>query len=158
MVGGKAAREELPTYGRHSVQFGIWIAKDHIKVERLNEAIPHDNEFIHFLFVPISQDIELSANREKIRNISSAIYQAIERAESLSLQSDVGPMVQTVSQSTSSGRTQQTCELPETFYRRASGTYRGTVQIYPFKPGRSSTWTRTLEQSRRDPSDQCRRL
>ncbi|WP_276249157.1 ATP-binding protein [Haladaptatus sp. YSMS36] len=78
MVGGKDARDELPTYGRHSVQFGIWLAKDHIKVERLNEAISHDNEFIHFFFIANSQDIELSANREKIRNKSSAIYQAIE--------------------------------------------------------------------------------
>ncbi|WP_081909275.1 ATP-binding protein [Haloferax prahovense] len=78
MVGGKEARDKLPTYGRHSAQFGIWLAKDHIKVERLNEAISHDNEFIHFLFVANSQDIELSANREKIRNKSSAIYQAIE--------------------------------------------------------------------------------
>ncbi|GAA0309969.1 ATP-binding protein [Halarchaeum salinum] len=78
MVGGKEARDELPTYGRHSAQFGIWLAKDHIKVERLNEAISHDNEFIHFLFVANSQDIELSANREKIRNKSSPIYQAIE--------------------------------------------------------------------------------
>jgi hypothetical protein len=79
MVGGKDARNELPTYGRHSAQFGIWLAKDHIKVERLNEAISHDNEYIHFLFVANSQDLELSANREKIRNKSSAIYQAIER-------------------------------------------------------------------------------
>ncbi len=78
MVGGKGARDELPTYGRHSAQFGIWLAKDHIKVERLNEVISHDNEFIHFLFVANSQDIELSANREKIRNKSSPIYQAIE--------------------------------------------------------------------------------
>lgn len=78
MVGGKEARDELPTYGRHSAQFGIWLAKDHIKVERLNEAISHDNEFIHFFFVANSQDIELSANREKIRNKSSPIYQAIE--------------------------------------------------------------------------------
>ncbi|WP_240479560.1 ATP-binding protein [Haloprofundus marisrubri] len=78
MVGGKETRDELPTYGRHSTQFGIWLAKDHIKVERLNEAISHDNEFIHFFFIANSQDIELSANREKIRNKSSAIYQAIE--------------------------------------------------------------------------------
>lgn len=78
MVGGKDARDELPTYGRHSAQFGIWLAKDHIKVERLNEAISHDNEFIHFFFVANSQDIELSANREKIRNKASSIYQAIE--------------------------------------------------------------------------------
>lgn len=78
MVGGKEARNELPTYGRHSAQFGVWLAKDHIKVERLNEAISHDNEFLHFLFVANSQDIELSANREKIRNKSSSIYQAIE--------------------------------------------------------------------------------
>jgi hypothetical protein len=78
MVGGKKARNELPTYGRHSVQFGIWLAKDHIKVERLNEAISHDNEFIHFLFVANCQDIELSANRGKIRNKASHVYQAIE--------------------------------------------------------------------------------
>ena len=77
MIGGKEARDELATYGRHSAQFGIWLAKDHIKVERLNEAISHDNEFIHFFFVANSQDIELSANREKIRNKSSAIFQAI---------------------------------------------------------------------------------
>ncbi|MFD1646890.1 ATP-binding protein [Haloarchaeobius litoreus] len=78
MVGGKAARNELPTYGRHSAQFGIWFAKDHIKVERLNEAISHDNEFIHFLFVANCQDIELSANRESIRNKASSVYKAIE--------------------------------------------------------------------------------
>lgn len=77
MIGGKGTRDELPTYGRHSAQFGIWLAKDHIKVERLNEAISHDNEFIHFFFIANSQDIELSANREKIRNKSSPIYQAI---------------------------------------------------------------------------------
>ncbi|WP_338727006.1 ATP-binding protein [Haladaptatus sp. DJG-WS-42] len=78
MVGGKAARNELPTYGRHSTQFGIWLAKDHIKIERLNEAISHDNEFIHFLFVANCQDIELSANRGKIRNKASKVYQTIE--------------------------------------------------------------------------------
>lgn len=78
MVGGKEARNELPTYGRHSVQFGVWLAKDHIKVERLNEAISHDNEFIHFLFVANCQDIELSANRGKIRNKASPVYKAIE--------------------------------------------------------------------------------
>ena len=77
MVGGKATRNELPTYGRHSAQFGIWLAKDHIKVERLNEAISHDNEFIHFFFVANCQDIELSANRETIRNKSSSVYQAL---------------------------------------------------------------------------------
>lgn len=77
MVGGKAARNELPTYGRHSAQFGIWFAKDHIKVERLNEAISHDNEFIHFLFVANCQDIELSANRETIRNKASPVYRAL---------------------------------------------------------------------------------
>lgn len=79
MVGGKKARNELPTFGRHSTQFGIWLAKDHIKVERLNEAISHDNEFIHFLFVANCQAIELSANREKIRNKSSSIYQELEQ-------------------------------------------------------------------------------
>jgi hypothetical protein len=77
MVGGKATRNELPTYGRHSAQFGIWFAKDHIKVERLNEAISHDNEFIHFFFVANCQDIELSANRETIRNKASPVYQAL---------------------------------------------------------------------------------
>lgn len=79
MAGGKAARNELPTFGRHSTQFGIWLAKDHIKVERLNEAISHDNEFIHFLFVANCQDIELSANRGKIRNKASSVYQALEK-------------------------------------------------------------------------------
>ncbi len=79
MVGGKEARNELPTYGKHSAQFGVWLAKDYIKVERLNEAISHDNEFLHFFFVANCQDIELSANREKIRNKSSPVYQAIER-------------------------------------------------------------------------------
>lgn len=78
MAGGKAARNELPTFGRHSTQFGVWLAKDHIKVERLNEAISHDNEFIHFLFIANCQDIELSANRGKIRNKSSSVYQALE--------------------------------------------------------------------------------
>jgi hypothetical protein len=78
MAGGKAARNELPTFGRHSTQFGVWLAKDHIKVERLNEAISHDNEFIHFLFVANCQDIELSANRGKIRNKSTSMYQTLE--------------------------------------------------------------------------------
>lgn len=77
MIGGKDARNELPTYGKHSAQFGIWLAKDYIKVERVNEVISHDNEFLHFFFVANCQDIELSANREKIRNKSSSIYQAI---------------------------------------------------------------------------------
>jgi hypothetical protein len=77
IVGGKETRNELPTYGRHSAQFGIWLAKDHIKVERLNEAISHDNEFIHFLFIANCQDIELSANRETIRNKSSPVYRAL---------------------------------------------------------------------------------
>jgi len=48
MVGGKDARNELPTYGKHSAQFGVWLAKDHIKVERVNDTISHDNEFLHF--------------------------------------------------------------------------------------------------------------
>jgi len=78
MVGGKDARNELPTYGKHSAQFGVWLAKDHIKVERLNEAISHDNEFLHFFFIANCPDIELSANREKARNKSSPVYQAIE--------------------------------------------------------------------------------
>ncbi|QSG02807.1 ATP-binding protein [Natranaeroarchaeum sulfidigenes] len=77
MVGGKKARNELPTYGKHSSQFGVWLAKDHIKVERHNEAISHDNEYIHFFFVANCQDIELSANRETIRNKSSSVYQAV---------------------------------------------------------------------------------
>ncbi|WP_254863113.1 ATP-binding protein [Halovivax gelatinilyticus] len=80
MVGGKAARNELPTYGKHSAQFGVWLAKDHIKVERLNEAISHDNEFLHFFFVVNCQDIELSANRETIRNKSSPVFQALKEA------------------------------------------------------------------------------
>lgn len=78
MVGGKDARNELPTYGKHSAQFGVWLAKDHIKVERINQAISHDNEFLHFFFIANCQDLELSANREKIRNKSSPVYQAIE--------------------------------------------------------------------------------
>lgn len=77
MVGGKEARDELPTYGRHSAQFGIWLAKDHIKIERLNEAISHDNEFLHFLFIANCQEIELSSNRGKVRNKSSPIYEAV---------------------------------------------------------------------------------
>lgn len=77
MVGGKETRNELPTYGRHSAQFGIWFAKDHIKVERLNEAISHDNEYIHFFFVANCQDLELSANRETIRNKASPVYRAV---------------------------------------------------------------------------------
>lgn len=77
IVGGKETRNELPTYGRHSAQFGIWFAKDHIKVERLNEAISHDNEYIHFFFVVNCQDFELSANRETIRNKASPVYRAV---------------------------------------------------------------------------------
>jgi hypothetical protein len=80
MIGGKAARNELPTYGKHSAQFGVWLAKDHIKVERLNEAISHDNEFLHFFFVVNCQDIELSANRETIRNKSSPVYRELTEA------------------------------------------------------------------------------
>ena len=77
MVGGKGARNKLPTYGKHSAQFGIWLAKDHIKVERYNDAIGADNEFFHFFFIANCQDLELSANREKIRNKSGDVYQAI---------------------------------------------------------------------------------
>jgi len=77
IVGGKETRNEFPTYGRHSAQFGIWFAKDHIKVERLNEAISHDNEYIHFFFVVNCQDFELSANRETIRNKASSVYRAV---------------------------------------------------------------------------------
>jgi hypothetical protein len=77
LVGGKRARNELPTYGKHSAQFGIWLAKDHIKIERVNDTISHDNEFIHFLFVANCQDLELSANRETIRNKASPVFQAI---------------------------------------------------------------------------------
>jgi len=77
MVGGKAARNELPTFGKHSAQFGVWLAKDFIKVERVNEAISHDNEFLHFFFIANCQELELSANRGKIRNKSSAVYQAL---------------------------------------------------------------------------------
>jgi hypothetical protein len=77
MVGGKKARNELPTYGRHSAQFGVWFAKDHIKVEQINETISHDNEFIHFFFVVNCQNLELSANRETIRNKSSPVFRAV---------------------------------------------------------------------------------
>ncbi|AGN01166.1 hypothetical protein L593_06085 [Salinarchaeum sp. Harcht-Bsk1] len=77
MVGGKEARNKLPTYGKHSAQFGIWLAKDHIKVERYNDAIGADNEFFHFFFIANCQELELSANREKIRNKSGDVYQAI---------------------------------------------------------------------------------
>ncbi|QCC49916.1 ATP-binding protein [Halapricum salinum] len=77
MVGGKEARNKLPTYGKHSAQFGIWLAKDHIKVERYNDAIGADNEFFHFFFIANCQDLELSANREKIRNKSGDVYQSI---------------------------------------------------------------------------------
>jgi len=77
MIGGKEARNELPTYGKHSAQFGVWLAKDHIKVERYNDAIGADNKFFHFFFVANCQDLELSANREKIRNKSGEVYQAI---------------------------------------------------------------------------------
>jgi hypothetical protein len=77
MVGGKEARNDLPTYGKHSAQFGIWLAKDHIKVERYNDAIGADNEFFHFFFIANCQALELSANREKIRNKSGDVYQAI---------------------------------------------------------------------------------
>jgi hypothetical protein len=76
MIGGKAARNELPTYGRHSAQFGVWLAKDDIKVEQYNEAISHDNEFLHFFFIANCQEFELSANRETIRNKTSDVYQA----------------------------------------------------------------------------------
>lgn len=77
MVAGKEARNELPTYGRHSAQFGLWLAKDHIKVEQLNEAVPDDVEHTHLMFVANCQDIELSANRGKIRNKSSNVYQRL---------------------------------------------------------------------------------
>lgn len=77
MVGGKMARNELPTYGKHSAQFGVWLAKDHIKVERINDTLAHDNEFLHFMFVANCQDIELAANRESIRNKASPVFAAI---------------------------------------------------------------------------------
>ncbi|MFA9417998.1 ATP-binding protein [Natrinema sp. HArc-T2] len=79
MVGGKEARNELPTYGRHSVQFGVWLAKDHIKVEQVNEVLSHDNEFIHFFFVANCQDLELSANRGKVRNKASSLYKELKQ-------------------------------------------------------------------------------
>ena len=77
MVAGKGARNQMPTYGKHSAQFGVWLAKDHIKVERYNDSIGADNEFFHFFFIANCQELELSANREKIRNKSGDIYQAI---------------------------------------------------------------------------------
>ena len=74
MVGGKRARNKLPTYGKHSAQFGIWLAKDHIKVEQANDVVPDDVEHTHLFFVANCQDLELSANRGKIRNKSSDVY------------------------------------------------------------------------------------
>jgi hypothetical protein len=77
MVGGKETRNELPTYGKHSAQFGVWLATDHIKIERVNEVVSHDNEFIHFFFVANCPDLELSANRGQIRNKASPLYEAL---------------------------------------------------------------------------------
>lgn len=77
MAGGKAARNELATYGKHSAQFGVWLAKDHIKIEQANQVISSDNEFLHFFFIANCQDLELSANRGKIRNKASPVYSAI---------------------------------------------------------------------------------
>jgi hypothetical protein len=83
MIGGKEARNELPTYGKHSAQFGVWLAKDHIKIERINDTLAHDNEFLHFMFVANCQDIELAANRESIRNKASPVFSAIREEISL---------------------------------------------------------------------------
>lgn len=77
MVGGKEARNKLPTYGSHKSQFGVWLAKDHIKVERINDTVGHDETYIHFMFIANCQDIELSANREKVRNKSGEVFQKI---------------------------------------------------------------------------------
>lgn len=77
IVGGKKARNQMPTYGKHSAQFGVWLAKDFIKVERVNDTISADNEFFHFFFIANCQNLELSANREKIRNKSGVVFQAI---------------------------------------------------------------------------------
>lgn len=77
MVSGKKARNKMPTYGKHSAKFGVWLAKDHIKLERYNDATDADNELFHFFFVANCQALELSANREKIRNKSGDVYQAI---------------------------------------------------------------------------------
>ncbi|XGI83051.1 ATP-binding protein [Halorutilales archaeon Cl-col2-1] len=74
MVGGKRARNKLATYGKHSAQFGVWLAKDHIKVEQANEVVPDNVEHTHLFFVANCQDLELSANRGKIRNKSSDLY------------------------------------------------------------------------------------
>jgi hypothetical protein len=74
MVGGKRARNKLPTYGKHSAQFGVWLAKDHIKVEQANDVVPDDMEHTHLFFVANCQELELSANRGKIRNKSSDVY------------------------------------------------------------------------------------
>ncbi|MFC6794775.1 ATP-binding protein [Halobaculum halobium] len=76
-VAGKEAREELPTYGRHSTQFGIWLAKDHIKVERVPSVVGSDHETPRFFFVANCQELELSANRETVRNKSSALFDAL---------------------------------------------------------------------------------
>lgn len=78
MIGGKKVRNKLPTYGKHSAQFGVWLAKEHIKVERINDTIGSDNQYFHFFFIVNCQQLELSSNREKIRNKSGDVYQAIE--------------------------------------------------------------------------------
>ena len=77
MIGGKKTRNELPTYGKHSAQFGVWLAKDHIKIEQVNDVVPDDIEATHLFFIANCEDLELTANRGKIRNKSSDLYQAL---------------------------------------------------------------------------------
>lgn len=77
MVGGKAARNELPTYGKHSAQFGVWLAKDHINVEQISEVVPDDTEATHLFFVANCQDVQLTANRGNVRHKGSDLYEAV---------------------------------------------------------------------------------
>lgn len=77
MIGGKKARNELPTYGKHSAQFGVWLAKDHIKIEQVNDVVPDDVEATHLFFIANCEALELTANRGKIRNKSSDLYQKL---------------------------------------------------------------------------------
>lgn len=79
MVGGKKARNELNTYGKHKSQFGLWFAKDHIKVERFNDLVSSDEQYIHYMFIVNCQGFELSANRQRIRNKSTKLFEEIQK-------------------------------------------------------------------------------
>ncbi|WP_052367988.1 hypothetical protein [Haloferax sp. ATB1] len=76
-VAGRKARDQLPTHGRHSTQFGVWLAKDHIKVEQINSTVSSDNQYLQFFFVANCPQLELTANRERVRNKADPIYDAI---------------------------------------------------------------------------------